>query len=230
LKDHQNRVAQRLAVFMSWVLSTTVVPRRAVPEWLRESTSALTGSRPAERLVQNHQFRLCHHRRNELDLLRHALAERFDLLIGEGREAEPLAARRPPVPATLAPPRSSPWNSSSVRTVILRYSPRSSGRYPDQAGAEPAISLAEHLNAAGIGMEDAHDHPHRGGFAGAVGSDEAMDRALGTVERKIVRRPPADANAFRYALQDLNRAFILLSRSIPKLMPRAVAPYNRKFI
>jgi hypothetical protein len=37
-----------------------------------------------------------------------------------------------------------------------------------------------------VGRENAREHPHRGGLAGAIGADQAEDFALGDVEIELI--------------------------------------------
>ncbi len=67
---------------------------------------------------------------------------------------------------------------SAVEAALL-------GEIADGAGAG-AGGLAEDAEGAAVGVDDVDDHPHGGGFAGAVGADEAVDGALGDGERDVV--------------------------------------------
>ena len=87
----------RSAVAMSWVLKTTVVPRRRISRTASFSTCALTGSRPenGSSRIRSDGFETTAD--DELDLLRHPLRERFDLPVeqaGQLHAPHPLVDRR----------------------------------------------------------------------------------------------------------------------------------------
>ncbi len=92
------------------------------------------------------------------------------------------------------------WASSGARPVADQYASRfwrpvRCGRKPGtlDEGADPAEharagrdGLAEHVDAAGVGGDEAHDHAHRRRLAGTVGAEQPDDLALLGAPRHVV--------------------------------------------
>ena len=60
------------------------------------------------------------------------------------------------------------------------------GQVADAIARGRGVARAEHFDLPSIGQQDVHDHPERGGLAGAVRADEAVDRSRGHGERQVV--------------------------------------------
>jgi hypothetical protein len=138
---------------------------------------------PRKGLIQNQQFWLCHDRRDELHFLGHPFGERQDFLVGPCGELQPLEPRgdgaiqlceRAPLELAVVA-KDLPDGHALVQTPFLRQVPHvvANGRL---------TGLAEDSDVSRIRHEDVHDHPDRGGFARAIGADEAVDRSRRHVE------------------------------------------------
>ena len=143
-------------------------------------------------LVEDDQARLVDQRAEQLDLLGHALRERADLpldCVAEPVRLEQLAPALAPFgerqPAQRAHERD--------RLVGLHRGVEAAflGEVADRAGDGLRVGVAEHASLARVGLDDADQHPERGGLAGAVGAEDAVDRALGHREVDPVDRERA---------------------------------------
>jgi hypothetical protein len=60
-----------------------------------------------------------------------------------------------------------------------RIEPALLGQVADQAGDVLRVGVTEHAPFALVGIDDPEQHPERRGLPGAVGSENAVDRAFG---------------------------------------------------
>ncbi len=137
-----------------------------------------------ERLVEDEEARLGNDGGDELNLLAHALAEGLQALGGAMAEIE-----------ALQPGINFGGDAAAAAELAVEFEERADGHaaveaallgeVADGAGAGSG-RIAEDVDGAAIGVDDVDDHPHGGGFAGAVGADEAVDGALGDSEGDVV--------------------------------------------
>src|SRR5579871_1042412 len=141
----------------------------------------------AERFIENKKLGLRDHGGDELDLLAHALAERFDFLGGGVAEAKPREPFRDFL-SDLAAAAQLAVEFEQRLYLHLAHEAALFGQVGDVIAAGTGDRLAEDPDVAGIGIEDAGDHAHGGGFAGSIRTDEAVDGTFGDNEREVIDR------------------------------------------
>ncbi len=154
---------------------------------------------PAERLVQNQQVRLVNDRGEELDLLAHALRQLLAALVRDAFELD--ALQTPPYTLGQASIRHAVEASDVLQIgadLHLAVHAALLGQISDAVLRVEGRRPAEHLELAGIGEQDGHDHSDRRRLAGAVGSDEAVQGTSRHLEVQAVDGNRG-AESFRYA-------------------------------
>src|ERR1035437_62357 len=186
-EDHEDVVAQG---FRQVHVVSAEDDRNAMPAEIQDGGAdglRAHGVETAEGFIQQEKLRFGDDGGDELDLLAHAPAERLDLIGGAVGQVQPLepacdfgldAAAGAQLPVEFEQRLD---GHSLVKAALF-------GKISDEvrAGFRPAIS--EEADFAAIGIEDVHDHAHRGGFARAVRPDKPVDRTLGHREREVVYR------------------------------------------
>ncbi len=185
------------ATLMSWVLRITVAPRRRSSRMALRMASTLTGSRPVKgssrisslgsgtTAAMNCTFWL-------MPLL--SVSTRCVGAVGQAQTLQPAVhfrrdlASAPQLAVELQQRR---HLHAAVQAALLR-------QVADLVRPAGAQLLSEDANAAAVGIEDIHDHPHGGGLARAVGADEAVNRPRRDGERQVVYRRNV-AEGLRYA-------------------------------
>src|SRR5271157_4250811 len=141
----------------------------------------------AEGFVQDEEFRFGDYGGDELNLLAHALAERFHLVGGAAGQVQPREPLRDfgfdAAAGTQLPVE---FQQCLDRHFLVKAA--LFGKVSDKvrAGFRPALS--EKADVPAVGIKDVHDHAHRGGFARAVRPDKPVDRTLGYREGEVVYR------------------------------------------
>src|SRR5947208_16348467 len=131
---------------------------------------------PAGRLVEDEQFRLVHERLYHADLLPVALGQAADL---RGQvEVEPPGQRGDPLAGY--PAAQVAQVGQQLGDGLLPVDDEVARQVPDppaQRHAVPAWVAAEQLDPAGGGPDQVEQDADRGGLAGTVGPEEAVDLA-----------------------------------------------------
>ena len=136
-----------------------------------------------ERFVEDERLRLVEQRGDDLDPLLVAEAELLDPVAGAVGEAEPLEARgADDAPARPSSPDELAEVDQLVEDLLLGVEAALLGHVAEAApvGGGDRAPLPEHLTTGE--PEQAHDHPHRRGLAGAVATDEAGEQPCRDVE------------------------------------------------
>jgi hypothetical protein len=134
------------------------------------------GVHAVEGLIEHQHRRVAEHRRGDAEPLAHAQRVPARLAPRHRREAGLLEY-------LVGPPRTQALGVSEPHQVVAGGAARlERGRVQQRADvaerpAQPGIRLAPDQRLARVGRVQAQDHPHRGGLAGAVGTDETSDLA-----------------------------------------------------
>src|SRR5664279_2369999 len=140
-----------------------------------------------ERFVEDHEIGIVQQGGDELDLLLHSLGEFLDFLVGPLGK---LQARAPIERALAGLSRRQAMQASKKNEVIehlhLLIAPALFGQVADALQLLTVKFLAEEPHFAFVGNVDTDHHPDAGGFAGAIGSEQAIHGALANVEGKVI--------------------------------------------
>ena len=142
-----------------------------------------------ERFVKNEQLGPGDDGGDELDLLRHALGERLDFLVGplgEPHFGEPLPNLPGGVRALHALECGVIGKDAADGHLLVEAA--LFGQVADAVVSRARAALAEHFHLAGVRVEDVQDGADGRGLAGAVGADEAVGAAGWDFERELVDR------------------------------------------
>ena len=146
------------------------------------------------RLVEEQQLGRVEDARGDVDTAPHAARVVLDLAV-----RPPRSARRPP--AAARPARARPacaWPSSRPSRTRFSVPVRSSSTEaycpvrltrPRTASASRTTSWPKTRASPAVGAQQGGEHPHRGGLAGAVRAEHAVDRAGGHGQVDAVHRP-----------------------------------------
>ena len=170
----------RSAWAMTWVEKITVVPSLGQAADQHFQLALVDRVEAGKRLVQHHQPRLVHQRAEQLHGLRHALGQLADLPVGGMAEAV-LFQQFAPALAPFGQRQAAQRAHEGDRLIRLhrRIQAALLGQIADQPGDIVRPVMPEHAAHALVGIDDAQQHPQRGGLARAVGAENAVDRAFG---------------------------------------------------
>ena len=142
-----------------------------------------------KRFVENQKRRPVSHRGDELRLLLHALGKIVDLLFRPGGQSQPL---QPFVDSHGRFRFAQSFQRREKNQNLAHLHPGVQapllGKIADQVLRAVAGGLPKHLDGALIGGQDVHDHPQRGGFAGAIGAEQSKNRSLLDVQAEVGHR------------------------------------------
>ena len=133
-----------------------------------------------KRLVEDYQPRLMDQRAQQLHLLRHALGQLADLAVG-GMAQAVFLQQRARAPTSFGQRQPAQCAEKSYRVIGLhrRIQPALLGQIADQMHDFLRAFVAEHAAQPAVGIDDAQQDAQRGGLAGAIGAENAVDQAFG---------------------------------------------------
>ena len=178
------------------------------------------GIEPGEGLIENHQLRPVQHGRDELHFLRHSFGERLDFLIGVVRQIQTF---QPAIEIVLAIAAALEFGVEAQQLAHEHLAVQAAlfGQVADAIGSSAAAGgiLAQNLDAAAVGVQDAHNHAQRGGLARSVGPDESVNRParngqIQRVNRHLLPEGLGHANQFcgiRHSIEVHRKAYSLAS-------------------
>ncbi len=147
----------------------------------------IDGIEAGEGFVENHEFGVVGDAGEDLDLLAHALGEGFGAGIGEVLEAVTFEEFMGPMAGGgLGQALEGGEVGDDGPGLHLFVEALFLGEIADPMPDLERGGRAEDLDGAGGGPEDVEDHPERGGLAGTIGSEKAIDATVGYGEGEVL--------------------------------------------